>query len=88
MQEQCCCTCLSLFLAAAANELHTTVCCSRIDVWREASSKLLKNKFPKGVDFMVLTPRFNTLSQQTMQRVLRANLAAVSQQFMVKALLE
>jgi len=34
--------------------------------------------FSGGVDFRVLVPRFNTLAQQTMERIKQAGLAEVS----------
>ena len=35
-------------------------------------------EFAGGVDFRVLVPRFNTLAQQTMERIKQAGLAEVS----------
>ena len=37
----------------------------------------LAQAFPDGMDFRILVPRFNTLEEQTLQRVLRAELAVV-----------
>ncbi|DBB08167.1 TPA: hypothetical protein ACH3X3_008354 [Trebouxia sp. C0006] len=38
------------------------------EAWRKKSCDQLAQKFPDGLDFRILTPRFNTLEQQTMQR--------------------
>lgn len=47
------------------------------EAWLSASADLLRQKFPDGIDFRILTPRYKTLEQQTAERVHKAKLAEV-----------
>ena len=76
-------TLLTLQNQAGQAKHNLTHCTSSIyaacrEVWRKQSCDRLARKFPNGLDFRVLTPRFNTLEQQTMQRVVQAKLVKVS----------
>ena len=44
--------------------------------WFQRSLDALKQKFPKELEFVVLTPSFKTLRQQTFDRLLKAGLAS------------
>ena len=43
--------------------------------WFQSSLHALREKFPKELVFVILTPSFKTLRQQTFDRLLKAGLA-------------
>ena len=51
--------------------------------WFQTSLKALREKFPKELIFVILTPSFKTLRQQTFDRLLKAGLANAGREHLV-----
>ena len=83
-------TSLACLMESAARLLHCTKCHvgqpnpdDTEEKWFKTSLKALRVKFSKELVFVILTPSFKTLRQQTFDRLLKAGLADAGKEHLV-----